>query len=132
MGLSLGTHSLFVLLLRGGQFVCCMCLQSFQCSLVRCRCHLFVTLQCSQRAEAATSSPRVSNGTSREGLGASGAPCTWGKLRAAELYDHLGDDQPWTDADKFENVNLVTTTDANTVAALSKQLHAAFGYPDPE
>ena len=42
------------------------------------------------------------------------------------------DDQPWTDADKFENVNLVTTTDANTVAALSKQLHAAFGYPDPE
>ena len=64
--------------------------------------------------------------------GASGAPCTWGKLRAAELYDHLGDDKPWTDADKFENVNLVTTTDAGTVAALSKQLHAAFGYPDPE
>ena len=38
----------------------------------------------------------------------------------------------WTNADKFENVNLVTTTDKRVVAALSRQLHLAFGFPDDE
>ena len=56
----------------------------------------------------------------------------WDQLKAAELYDHEGDDQAWTDADKFENVNVVKTTDPTVVAALSKKLHAAFGFPDPE
>jgi hypothetical protein len=67
-----------------------------------------------------------------DGSGASGVPCTWNTLRAAELYDHEGDDAPWTDADKFENVNLVGTTDKSVVAALSKQLRAAFGFPDSQ
>jgi arylsulfatase A-like enzyme len=55
----------------------------------------------------------------------------WSEMKAAELYDHLGDDTPWTDADKFENVNVVTTTDPSVVNALSVKLHAAFGFPAP-
>ena len=54
----------------------------------------------------------------------------WSQLKAAELYDHLGDTGAWTDADKFENINLVTTTDKTVVAALSRQLHLVFGFPD--
>ena len=55
----------------------------------------------------------------------------WSEMKAVELYDHLGDDAPWTDADKFENVNVVTTTDRSVVDALSVKLHAAFGFPAP-
>lgn len=54
----------------------------------------------------------------------------WHQLEASELYDHLNDTGAWTDADRFENVNLVTTTEPSVVNALSKQLHAAFGFPD--
>jgi len=54
----------------------------------------------------------------------------WGQLKAAELYDHQLDVGAWTDADKYENVNLVTTTPKAVVQALSKQLHGAFGFPD--
>ena len=54
------------------------------------------------------------------------------QLKAAELYDHLNDTGAWTNADKFENINLVKTTDKSVVAGLSKQLHEAFGYPDQE
>jgi hypothetical protein len=54
----------------------------------------------------------------------------WAELKAAELYNHSEDRGAWTDADKYENVNLVSTADKSLVAALSKQLHAAFGYPD--
>ena len=81
-----------------------------------------------------------------------------------------GDDGAWTDADKYENVNQVSThlllghtyihtntpthktanvynmpgierdisppqvnsTDVSVVSALAKQLHAAFGFPDPQ
>ena len=56
----------------------------------------------------------------------------WDQLKAAELYDHEGDDQAWTDADKFENVNVLKKTDPTVVASLSKKLHAAFGFPDDE
>ena len=45
-------------------------------------------------------------------------------------YDHLEDTGAWTDADKYENVNLAHTTDKGIVAGLSKQMHAAFGFPD--
>ena len=45
-------------------------------------------------------------------------------------YDHLEDTGAWTDADKYENVNLAHTTDRGIVAGLSKQMHAAFGFPD--
>ena len=45
-------------------------------------------------------------------------------------YDHLEDTGAWTDADKYENVNLAHTTDKGVVAGLSKQMHAAFGFPD--
>ena len=55
----------------------------------------------------------------------------WSEMKAVEPYDHLGDDAPWTDADKFENVNVVTTTDPGVVDALSVKLHAAFGFPAP-
>jgi hypothetical protein len=55
----------------------------------------------------------------------------WSNLTAAELYDHEGDDGPWTDPDRFENVNLVEAVPAALVSALSSQLHAAFGFPDP-
>jgi len=65
-----------------------------------------------------------------DGSGISGEPCTWGKLKAAELYDHAEDVKAWTDADRFENVNLVKATDPAIVAALSRQLHMAFGFPD--
>ena len=54
----------------------------------------------------------------------------WSKLRASELYDHQLDTGAWTDADKYENVNLVATSDKKLVERLSKQLHAAFGFPD--
>ena len=54
----------------------------------------------------------------------------WSELKAAELYDHEGDDGAWTDPDRFENVNVVASTDKQLVAALSKQMHAAFGFPD--
>ena len=53
----------------------------------------------------------------------------WSALKAAELYDHLNDTAAWTDADKYENVNLVKTADPAVVAGLSSQLHAAFGFP---
>jgi len=56
----------------------------------------------------------------------------WGELKAAELYDHDGDDGAWTDPDRFENVNEYLSTDKALVAALSKQMHAAFGFPDAE
>jgi hypothetical protein len=53
------------------------------------------------------------------------------QLKAAELYDHLQDTGAWTDADKYENVNLAASADrATTVAQLSSQLHEAFGFPD--
>jgi len=54
----------------------------------------------------------------------------WSDLKASELYDHKNDTGAWTNADKYENVNLVAATDKDVVAALSKQLHAAFGFPD--
>ena len=54
----------------------------------------------------------------------------WSELKAAELYDHEGDDGAWTDPDRFENVNVVASTDKQIVSALSKQMHAAFGFPD--
>ena len=54
----------------------------------------------------------------------------WEELKAAELYDHKEDTGAWTDADKYENVNLVKTTDKQVVAQLSAQLHEAFGFPD--
>ena len=54
----------------------------------------------------------------------------WAQLKAAELYDHLGDDTAWTNADKYENVNVVSTTAVSVVSALSAQLHAAFGFPN--
>merc|ERR1712070_946719 len=54
----------------------------------------------------------------------------WSDLKAVELYDHKGDDGAWTDADKYENVNVAKSTDPKVVAALSKQLHASFGFPD--
>ena len=54
----------------------------------------------------------------------------WDQLKAAELYDHKEDTGAWTDADKFENVNLAKTADKQVVAQLSAQLHAAFGFPD--
>jgi hypothetical protein len=54
----------------------------------------------------------------------------WSELRASELYDHANDTGAWTDADKYENVNLATTTDKGVVAGLSKKLHAAFGFAD--
>jgi hypothetical protein len=53
------------------------------------------------------------------------------QLKATELYDHEGDDGPWTDPDRFENVNLAKTpANAGLVKQLSAQMHAAFGYPD--
>lgn len=54
----------------------------------------------------------------------------WSDLKAAELYDHKDDVGAWTDADKYENVNLVKTVDPSIVAGLSKQLHSAFGFAD--
>jgi hypothetical protein len=54
----------------------------------------------------------------------------WDELKASELYDHEKDTGAWTDADKYENVNLVKTTDKNIVSQLSAQLHEAFGFPD--
>ena len=54
----------------------------------------------------------------------------WEQLKATELYDHAGDDGPWTDPDRFENVNLAKTAAPALVKQLSVQLHAAFGYPD--
>ena len=53
----------------------------------------------------------------------------WDALKAAELYDHLNDTGAWTDADKFENVNLVHSANTSLIASLSKQLHQAFGFP---
>ena len=53
------------------------------------------------------------------------------QLKAAELYDHLQDTGAWTDADKYENVNLAASADrTTTVEQLSSQLHEAFGFPD--
>ena len=53
------------------------------------------------------------------------------QLKATELYDHEGDDGPWTDPDRFENVNLAKTpANVGLVKQLSAQMHAAFGYPD--
>lgn len=54
----------------------------------------------------------------------------WSQLKAAELYDHQEDTGAWTNADKYENVNLVATADKSVVAQLSKQLHALNGFPD--
>ena len=54
----------------------------------------------------------------------------WSALEARELYDHLHDDGPWTDPDRFENVNLAATAPASLVADLSAKLHTAFGFPD--
>lgn len=45
---------------------------------------------------------------------------------ARELYDHHGDDGPWTDPDMYENVNLVLTADPHLVASLSAKLREAF------
>eukprot|EP01052_Picozoa_sp_SAG31_P028888 SAG31_NODE_2826_length_5035_cov_2.062601_7_plen_185_part_00 len=54
----------------------------------------------------------------------------WAEQRAAELYDHDGDDGAWTDPDKFENINLLRSSDPALVKKLSAQLHEAFGFPD--
>eukprot|EP00756_Hemistasia_phaeocysticola_P024467 Hpha_TRINITY_DN15950_c1_g11::TRINITY_DN15950_c1_g11_i1::g.70714::m.70714/K01136/IDS; iduronate 2-sulfatase len=54
----------------------------------------------------------------------------WSDIKATELYNHTLDTGAWTNPDSFENVNLVTSTDKTLIAALSKQLHAAFGFPD--
>jgi len=56
----------------------------------------------------------------------------WSQLRAHELYDHARDLGRWTDPDDFENVNLAPSADPELLAQLSKQLHAAFGYPSDE
>ena len=56
----------------------------------------------------------------------------WDQLKAAELYDHEGDDGPWTDPDRFENVNLAKTASPALVKQLSAQMHAAFGFPDTD
>ena len=50
----------------------------------------------------------------------------WDARVATELYDHLGDDGPWTDPDAYENVNLAPTTDPALLAGLSKLLREAF------
>jgi len=50
----------------------------------------------------------------------------WGAVVARELYDHQGDDGPWTDPDKYENVNLAPTADPHLVASLSAKLREAF------
>ena len=44
----------------------------------------------------------------------------------------MQDDTAAWQADKYENINLVTTTPKPVVEGLSKQLHAAFGFPDKE
>jgi len=54
----------------------------------------------------------------------------WSQLRARELYDHIKDVGHWTDADKFENVNLAPSADPQLIATLSGQLHNSFGFPD--
>ncbi|KAL3917966.1 MAG: hypothetical protein SGPRY_006193 [Prymnesium sp.] len=54
----------------------------------------------------------------------------WDALEAVELYDHLHDKGPWTDPDRFENVNLAATSAPDLLASLSAKLHAAFGFPD--
>ena len=54
----------------------------------------------------------------------------WSERVAGELYDHKGDDGPWTDPDRFENVNLFASAPGDLVARLSEQLHEAFGFPD--
>ena len=43
---------------------------------------------------------------------------------ARELYDHLGDDAPWTDPGRFEARNEAATAPAALVSALSAQLRA--------
>jgi len=53
----------------------------------------------------------------------------WSELRARELYDHQDDVGHWTNPDDFENVNLAALADPELLSQLSRQLHAAFGYP---
>merc|ERR1712187_273860 len=54
----------------------------------------------------------------------------WSQLRARELYDHEKDVGHWTDPDDFENMNLAASASPKLVAQLSRDLHAAFGFPD--
>jgi arylsulfatase A-like enzyme len=54
----------------------------------------------------------------------------WSAKRAVELYDHRGDDGPWTDPDRFENVNLAPGAPKELLESLSRMLHSAFGFPD--
>jgi hypothetical protein len=56
----------------------------------------------------------------------------WSQLKSSELYDHQNDTGAWTNADKFENINLVNSVNPSIVQALSTQLHVAFGFPDTE
>ena len=55
----------------------------------------------------------------------------WTKPKARELYNHSQDTGPWTDPDRFENVNLAGKADKALLDALSVQLHEAFGFPAP-
>lgn len=41
---------------------------------------------------------------------------------AQELYDHVGDDGPWTDPNRFETKNEVAEAPPTLVAALAAQL----------
>ena len=50
----------------------------------------------------------------------------WSARVATELYDHAGDDGPWTDPDAYENVNLAPTAEPALLASLAKDLHEAF------
>lgn len=50
----------------------------------------------------------------------------WSERVARELYDHHGDDGPWTDPDKFENVNLAPTAPSTLLESLSAELREAF------
>jgi hypothetical protein len=61
----------------------------------------------------------------------------WGDdaLHSRELYDHAEDTGEWTDPNvNLENVNLAFGPGANAtlIAALSKQLHSAHGFPDAD
>ena len=52
----------------------------------------------------------------------------WSHLVATELYDHEGDDGPYTDPDRFENVNLAPSAPKALLESLSAQLRAAFAH----
>ena len=50
----------------------------------------------------------------------------WDRVEARELYDHKGDDGPWTDPDSYENANLAERAPKGLVSGLSAQLRGAF------